>query len=69
MKLQGRCSEIFLAFKIRKNRKGKNILMNKQLMLTELLVFSLDKKEIRQGINITIAVSNTAMLLVLLFLG
>ena len=69
MKLQGRCSEIFLAFKIRKSRKGKNILMNKQLTLTELLVFSLDKKEIRQGINITIAVSNTAMLLVLLFLG
>ena len=69
MKLQGRCSEIFLAFKIRKKRKGQNILMNKQLMLTKRLVFSLDKKEIRQGINITIAVSNKAMLLVLLFLG
>ena len=43
--------------------------MNKQLMLPELLVLAWTKKEIRQGIKIIIAVSNTAMLLVFSFLG
>ena len=44
MKLQGRCSEIFLAFKIRKIEREEHFDEQTTNVDSQLLVFSLDKK-------------------------